>query len=452
LSTSLRLVERAEEVLPEYAGRVALHPGQLALLESTAPITVVVAGIRGGKTHGGALKSILYAIEHPTTEDEHHLVLSPTYPMSKVPIEKLFKLLYDPTIFPICPLIRYVRSERMFILTACDGGITRLTVRSLHEPDRLRGMKALSAWIDEGAFTSGEAWEIVQGRLADSDGPCWITTTPDGYNWVYDLYEQARNGNRDVRVIHFTSLQNPFLKQSGFARLARQLDARTYAQEVGAKFLRARGLIYHAFRKAKHVQPRAFNPTLPVWIGQDFNVDPMATLIGQPITTRSGAQGVHFVGERLARDSNTPDLIAWVKSNICERYKLAPSRVTFYADASGKARTTTGRSDFYLLRAAGFKVEAPSRNPAVKDRINCVNGLLAPSDGTEARMLFDPSCTQAINCFSKHQYKPESDPPEPDKDSGFDHMTDAGGYLAWKRWPLRIATTLGNPGTTKRAA
>jgi phage terminase large subunit len=116
-------------------------------------------------------------------------------------------------------------------------------------------------------------------------------------------------------------------------------------------------------------------------------------------------------------------------------------------DASGAARSTTGKSDHQILRDAGFRVKAPKKNPFVKDRINCVNGLLAPQEGS-VQLMVDPSCKHSIETLENHLYKEDSDPPEPDKESGLDHMADAIGYPCWAKFPLRLVTMIprGNGG------
>ena len=172
-------------------GRIICHAAQYGFLLSLSKVTIAIAGIRGGKTHIGALKTLLYGIQHSCAPDQVHLICSPTYPMSKIPINKIFKLLYDKKTFPINPLIRYAKAERTFHLAAADGGVTHIQVVSVSDPDKLRGIEALSAWLDEGAYMLKYAWEVVQGRLADNDAPCWITTTPAGYNFVHELYVKA---------------------------------------------------------------------------------------------------------------------------------------------------------------------------------------------------------------------------------------------------------------------
>lgn len=452
------------EVIEENAysvGLAKLHHSQLIFLLSLAMITVAVAGIRGGKTHAGAFKTLLYAVMHPCALDEMHLVCSPTYQMSKVPVEKLFKLLYDKTVFPVCPLIKFVKSERMFILAAVGGGISRIKVVSLHDPNKIRGIKALSAWIDEGAYVTADAWDVVQGRVSDSDGPIWITTTPAGYNFIYDLYEKAveeRDAGialdaRSIRFVHWKSTANTFVKASGFERLAENFDARTHAQEIEAKFIKTSGLVYHCFNKTRNMRPMKLNPNLPVKIGQDFNVGMMASSISQPIRNRYGLPGLHIVKERMAPDSDTARLGVWLEAFIAQE-RIPRRNVTIYPDASGKSRSTTGKSDHQILREQKWNVVTRLKNPFIKDRVNCVNGLLDPikSVSLEPRLFVDPSCVHHKESFEKQVYKKDSDPPEPDKEHGFDHVMDANGYSCWMQFPLRAVASLGRTTAQIRQA
>ena len=420
---------------------INLNPKQLRVFASAAQVTLALAGIRSGKTHVGALKSIFYAMDNPCAEDEVHLICSPTYPMSKVPTEKVFKLLFDRTIFPVCPLLRYIKSERTFVLTANGGGITRLRIVSLSDADRLRGIKALSAWIDEAAYVSAYAWEIVQGRLADSNGPCWLTTTPSGYNWVYELYDRALKGDKSIRVVHWESTENTFIRQDGIEALSERYDERTHAQEIGARFVRGRGLVYR-FSRSRNLVRGEFNRSKPIYIGQDFNVDPMASVVSQPFTTSDGVEGLHVLWCREAMDSDTQRLCDWLDYQTKE-WGFKQEQAMVYPDAAGAFRSTSGKSDFRILRQAGYRVSAAPRNPRIKDRVNCVNGMLAPRGGKPPRLLIDPRAQRLVECLEKQPWAKDTDPPEPDKTMGFDHLTDALGYKCWRRYPLRNSTQIG---------
>jgi hypothetical protein len=429
-------------------GRKALHAGQLRALQAIfvqhALITLLIAGIRGGKTEVGALASILYALEHPTGEDEYHLACSPTYPMSIVPEEKLLATLWDKKVFPANPLIAYKKRDRVMVLAARDGRVTRIKIVSMHEPGRLRGLKALSAWGDEAAMWAVEAWLILLGRLADVNGPAWLTTTPDGMNWLYDLVQKAET-DETIRVIRFSSLDNPFISRPGFVRLSDHYDEDTYNQEVNAQFVKPKGIIYRAFDRKTHVQPWRFNRRAPIEVGQDFNVSPMASVLAQPFRTAAGTDGLHVFAERFADDSDTYEL-AEDLLKLADRWHVPKERWSIFPDASGKARKTSAKkSDLQILRDAGFSIRARKRNPEVRDRVNTVNGLLMPRLSRVPRLLIDPSCVKLIESLERQKWLRDVSPPEPDKTGGYDHANDALGYLCFGRFPLEPRTTLAPP-------
>lgn len=436
----LRIVE-PDTTLPNYEGEVTFSSPQCRVLESNSLVTIALAGIRGGKTHVGAFKTLMYALAHPCGEDEFHAIGSPTYQMSKVPVEKMFRLLFDKTIFPICPLIKFVKSEKTFLLACEDGRTTKIIVRSLHDPDRWRGLKLLSCWLDEGAYISKYAWDIVQGRLADSNGPCWITTTPAGYNWVFDLYDDARNGDTDITVVHWASTENVFASAEGLAGLMERFDPLTYQQEVQARFVRGSGLIYYTFNRTAHLKKGVFDKNKELWVGQDFNVNPMCGIFAQPYRNSLRQEGAHVIWTRRAANSDTYALATYL-DQFCKEKNYPKSKITIYADAAGKARSTAGKSDFRILREAGYRVDAPKANPLVKDRINCVNGLFAPKSRVP-RLVVDPDCQDFIKGIEKQAWDSETDPPQPDKTQGYDHMNDGFGYMCWRRWPLKKQMSTG---------
>jgi hypothetical protein len=222
---------------------------------------------------------------------------------------------------------------------------------------------------------------------------------------------------------------------SGFNRLAASYDSRTAQQEIGGLFVKLSGLVYRL--RARNIRPWRLDRNKEVFIGQDFNVSKMASVFVQEPTPTT----LHAFHERLAPDTDTYGLVEYV-NRWCTENNFPRSRVVFYPDASGAARSTAGKSDTRILKEAGYSVRYAKKNPFVKDRVNCVNGLLDPQQG-EPRYFIDPRCTEVIRCFEKQKWDNEKDPPEPDKKEGFDHLMDANGYVCWGRHPLRVSASTG---------
>ena len=107
-----------------------------------------------------------------------------------------------------------------------------------------------------------------------------------------------------------------------------------------------------------------------------------------------------------------------------------------YPDASGKARSTNspGLSNHMILQNNGFKIVSDPANPPVAESTASVNAMLCNSMG-ERRLHIDPKCSRLREALIKHCYKPNTR--VPDKDSGFDHLTDSLRYATHKLFPLR---------------
>jgi hypothetical protein len=70
----------------------------------------------------------------------------------------------------------------------------------------------------------------------------------------------------------------------------------------------------------------------------------------------------------------------------------------------------------------------------VRDRINAVNARLGSSDG-KRHLYIANQCKYTIEALERHTYKEGT--VQPDKDSGYDHMNDALGYLVDYLFPVR---------------
>ena len=70
----------------------------------------------------------------------------------------------------------------------------------------------------------------------------------------------------------------------------------------------------------------------------------------------------------------------------------------------------------------------------VRDRINAVNSKLKNVAGKSSLFILN-SCKNVIKSIERQIYKEGTH--IPDKDSGYDHMNDALGYLIEYNYPIR---------------
>jgi hypothetical protein len=154
----------------------------------------------------------------------------------------------------------------------------------------------------------------------------------------------------------------------------------------------------------------------------------------------------HVLDEIVIRQATT--------TNACEeflkRFPRHPAGVMVYGDASGNSQQTTGQSDFVMVKDhfmvhSNVRVEyrIPSANPAVRERVNVMNGQFLSAAGV-ARVFVDPKCKELIKDLEQVSYKAESMQIDKDRDRARTHLSDALGYLIWQE--CRPLPTVGERG------
>lgn len=188
------------------------------------------------------------------------------------------------------------------------------------------------------------------------------------------------------------------------------------------------GRVYYPFDRQEHTGNYPFNPKLPIWVGLDFNIDPMSAVIFQP--QPSGE--LWIVDEIVMFGSNTEE----VCHELDKRFWRQQNQVTVYPDpAGGQRQHARGETDLDILRDNGFKrIKHRRKHPFVADRVNSVNRLLRSASG-DVRLRVNAHCKHVINAFEQTIYKKGSR--DVDKDAGVEHSADAAGYCIELEYPIR---------------
>lgn len=285
-----------------------------------------------------------------------------------------------------------------------------------------KGVEAGWLWGDEAAYWPIEAFETAMARLRHSGHPQlrgMLTTTPAGFNWVYDYFHPSGEFNdpEEFNLVKAVTSTNTALPAGYFETLKRQYGEKLALQELYGEFTNLQsGRVYWAFDREIQVRPTIVNPNGSILIGMDFNVDPMTAVICQ---VENDKILVH--AEIFLRDSNTPHMCQ-------ELMKLGLAGASVIPDSTGKNRKTSGRSDFEILRE-NFTI-LPTHNPFVNDRVNNLNRLLS-----QGRLIINPSCKKLINDLERVSWKGN----EIDKTSEklLSHISDSLGYVCWKIFPIK---------------
>ncbi len=417
---------------------VGLRTHQMEVFQSPARFRILAAGRRFGKTRL-ALAEILRASQ---TGGRKIWYLGPSYRQAKRIVWKRLKAATR-LFWAARPLETELRIETL-------SGST-ITVCGADNLSSLRGDGLDLVVLDEFASLRPEVWlEIVRPALTDRKGRALLIGTPKGRNHFYERFQYALTAP-DWAAFQFTTAQGGNVDPTELAAASHEFDPATYRQELEAEFtVTARNRVYYAFDQESNVQPVAFDPYYPVVWSIDFNVNPMCMLLLQRIR-----DDVYVFDEIVLQpDAHTLRACEAVIQRLNSLYPLVPAHhlpleFLIYGDSSGNQRRTSGAAtDWGLIREFfthyqsryNFSIRTASVNPAVRDRVNCVNSRLCNHSG-EARLFIDPKCRELIRDLAEVVWSSDATgqtTAEIDKsDRARTHASDALGYFISQEFPLR---------------
>ncbi len=317
-------------------------------------------------------------------------------------------------------------------LTICSPESTIL-LRSLEEPERLRGTNLAWFGIDELSYTREEGWLRLEARLRDPKASrlCGFAVwTPQGHDWIYKRFVfKPVSGYECVRAKPF---ENRYLLKKTpdyYDRLEASYDPKFYRQEALGEYLNSRAdRVYHCFERAVHVLRHPYDPGKPLLWALDFNVSPMSSVVLQWRDTR-----LAVIDEIVLERATTEEACMEFEN----RYGGHAGLIEIFGDASGRNMHTSGSNDYTLLQnylfRAGFRsvrLRVPASNPAVLSRVRKVNALLTNAAG-EVRLEIDPRCKELIHDFEQVMFKADSGVVDKARDPKRTHASDALGYAIW---------------------
>ena len=380
---------------------------------------VVVAGRRFGKTHL-SIRELCYHARKPDSEVWY---VAPTYRQAKQIVwRKLKHKLQD---------LKWVQKINESELTITLKNGSNISLKGADNADSLRGIGLDFLCCDEFADIDPEAWyEVLRPTLADREGRALFIGTPKGMgNWAHDLYTMPLENPSQWSSFQYTTIEGGNVKPEEIEAAKLDLDERTFRQEFLATFETYAGRIYYAFERVANCQPPDTIDLSVIYVGMDFNIDPMSAVVA----VRLG-DNLYVIDEIRMFSSNTAEIVDEIKS------RYGRSKVFVYPDPAGAARKSSagGVTDHTILANSGFILKAPRSHTPVRDRINAVNSRL--KDSTGIRHLFiHPRCKYTIEGLERQTYKEGTS--QPDKDSGYDHMMDALGYMVDYLFPIKKDTS-----------
>ncbi len=290
--------------------------------------------------------------------------------------------------------------------------------------EKARGITVGSVWMDEAAYIRDmEIYNTIQGRIRDKEGSgrTLLTSSPNGFNFIYDLFQGELHDPRKYKIIKAKTKDNKHILDSFYDNMASQLDEKGVKQELEGEFVsRAGGQIYYQFDRTRNVKEIKWTGQLG-FIGLDFNVDPFCATI----CLYDGGKFYVFDEIYMTGGSDTYMMASELKRRGYGAFKVI-------ADSTYVARKTSGKSDKRILEGAGFEC-MNTRNPFVTDRCVNSNRLFA-----QDRVIIDPKCKKLINDLEQVTFKDNGQiDPGPKKELG--HITDSLSYILWRLSPIEVS-------------
>ncbi|NKL08282.1 terminase [Rhizobium leguminosarum bv. viciae] len=411
-----------------------LHRLQKVVMNDPHRFRVVVAGRRWGKTQVSKISLIKFAA---VRQKQLIWYVAPTYAMARDLMWKPLKAAMPKG------WIKKINESRME-MQLING--SEISLKGADKPDSLRGVGLDFVVIDEAQDIKEETWEeVLMPTLATTNGRALFIGTPKSYNWLYHRFMLGQRGpmvkDHRKRLVanewmswQFPTITSPFIPRKEIEARRRDMDPRSFRQEFEASFETMSGRVYYPFNRNEHVGDYPFNPKLPIYIGMDFNIDPMSSIIIQEQPDGE----IWVVDEAVMYGSNVQE----TADELSRRYFRYFNQISIYPDPAGNNRNhDRGESSLDILREAGFKrIYFKRKHPAVQDRINAVNRLLYTAEG-ETRLRVNTTCRKFIDSLEQTIYKEGTN--EVDKTQGNEHATDAFGYYADFRHPMKKSLILG---------
>lgn len=334
-------------------------------------------------------------------------------------------------------------SHEMICSVRAGGGLRQIICSQLGSYDYLRGIEIRWFWLDETRDTPREAFDVLLGRRRGgppgSRRPGAVTTTPDGFNWLYDAFvSSGEKALPDRRVIYANSRSNPWLPKDYIDQLMASYSPRLAAQEIAGKFVSlTSGMAFAEFSRDEHVRSDiAYHPDLDLIHTLDFNVNPLCSVIlqEQPNGEVWAIDEIHIAGSARTWDATDAFL---------DRYKTHRGRVRVYGDASGRSgKTNTRHTDYDIVEDAyrpvfnNRLVMLPNTsNPSVYESVQDVNSMLRSAKG-QKRLYFSPKCEYTVRDLEQVAFIPgtrQLDKSDPE----LTHHSDALRYYISDRFPAR---------------
>lgn len=400
--------------------------------------------IRGAKSYWGCLEIITYCFKYPRSrwalirESWNNIEGKLLITFTENFLDKGFS--------------QYVKefNKNTWTLTWSNGSQIVFMAESYNsdkELNRFRGLEINGAFIDE----INEIQEVTFDKIIERSGSWFhskdcptkiLASCNPTHGWVKDRFYDKWKSNElpsGMAYIQATIYDNPYIP-APYLESLKLLPRYQYEVFVNGNWdlqLKTGGEFYKCFELDKHVGQTRYDPSLPLHISWDDNVNPYLPC---------GIFQIHGKELRMIDEiaGVTPNnTVKAVCNEIIRKYNSHKSGMFVYGDATAEKEDTKlekGHS-FYRLIMGNLTHFKPTlrilkSNPSVVMRGNWINTILE-KELHGVKLIIDENCKKAINDFvmtkesadgSKNK-EMETDPKTKVRFQKYGHFSDLTDYI-----------------------
>ena len=413
------------------------HYGQTKLHyphKDTARLFVMVCGRRFGKTTASAMEATYYASQ----PDKKIWLVGLSYDKADL----MFREVWKNMVVGRANDIERASEKERFIKFKWG---TTVEAKSADNPDSLVGEGLDLLVIDEAAKVKRRIWDMyLSPTLSDRKGKAIFITTPEGFNFVYDLFllgkeddlwESHQAPSWDNHFAFPDGKKDPFILER-----KRNMSKEVFDQEYGAKFTSFAGRGY-PFERDLDVGRFPYNQNFPTFCSIDFGYR-MPAVGWFQVYKVGGIHHINMIDEILHKTNiKTDELALKIKAKPYDVIK-------YYGDPAGmQAQGQSGLGDIEIFRRHGINVRSvrdkTSRN--IASGITHVRGFIENAN-SDRYLHLDNKCVGLAQDLENYRY-PEAIEnkdlkPDPLKDGYHDHGCDMLRYFFINQFPIKRNTII----------
>ncbi|MHC4703698.1 MAG: hypothetical protein ACYTFQ_24320 [Planctomycetota bacterium] len=252
-------------------------------------------------------------------------------------------------------------------------------------------------------------------------------------------------GDGDIAIVPIHYSMDPEKDREWAIRMRKRGIADDWEKELEINFESVMGArCFENFNIVANVDPDVeYNPNLPLRLGCDFNVQPMAWEIAQI----QANEELHFIDEIYLKEGSTEDAV----EVFLDRYGDHYCEVFVYGDATGKNRSPQNLKTHYRIIKDRFRgmpfpcrMRVPSRNPSNVNHVNAFNERLRDKFGNPRIKIHPTECPELIRDMTSVIWQPEGkhikkERSKPDNPYFWrTHCADAAMAIVYRHWPMRV--------------